>query len=196
MVAHPLPIISDTYLCAISYQIGTVPFANVLCVSKPASNAALVGAAFENCWFATNSFNKLTSQTMTYKTIRTTPLDGTGLADIRDITARTGGIVNTPVAANVCGIFTFRTGQRGRSYRGRMYLGAIQSVYLNTTGSQWTSAYITAANTAITAWQGALVTNGLTHEVLSRHLGVATPVLQIVPRQYIGSQRDRTESQM
>lgn len=195
-MAHPLPIIADTYICAISYVCGTVPFANVLCVSKPASNAALVGAAFESCWFATNSFNKLTSTTMTYKTIRTTPLDGSGLADIRDITARTGGIVGNVAPANVCGLFTFRTGTRGRSYRGRMYLGAVQSVYLNANGTQWQSSYITAANTAITAWQGALVTNGLTHEVLSRKLGVATPVLQIVPRQYIGSQRDRTESQM
>jgi hypothetical protein len=170
--------------------------ANVLCVSKPSSSAAIVNGNMWSAWTATNSFKTIQSNTVVYRNSVCLPLDGTGLADIADRSASVGGTSTPAVSPQTCAIFTFRTGLRGRSYRGRMYLGGVYNTLLGTPTTLWSSTGMTGFNAAITAFQAANVTNGITHEVLSRHLGVATPVLQIVARQYLGTQRDRAESQI
>ena len=194
-MAVPLPIIADTYLWTVNYKIGTAPFANVLCISKPSSSAAIVNGNMWSVWTATNSMVSLQSNTVDYQNSYCLPLNGSGLADIAVRTGTHGSVSSPAVTPQTCAIFTFRTGLRGRSYRGRMYLGGVQNLLLGTPTTQWSSTGMTGFNAAITAWNAALVTQGLTHEVLSRKLGVATPVLQIVARQYLGSQRNRAESQ-
>jgi hypothetical protein len=195
MATH-LPIIADTYLWTVNYKVGTVPMANVLCVSKPTSSAAIVNGNVWSAWSAANSFKTIQSNTVDYLNTVCLPLDGSGLADIADRSTQHGGTTSPIVGPQVCAIFTFRTGLRGRSYRGRMYLGGVNNTLIGTPATLWSSTGMTGFNAAITAWQATNVTNGITHEVLSRFLGVATPVLQIVARQYIGTQRDRAESQI
>lgn len=195
MATH-LPIIADTYLWTVNYAVGTAPMANVLCISKPSSSAAIVNGNVWAAWSATNSFVTRQSNTVTYRNSVCLPLDGSGLADIADRSAVTGGTTGAAVPPNACAIFTFRTGIRGRSHRGRMYLGGVYSGLLGTPTTQWSSTALTNFALCITTWNNTNVTNGITHEVLSRKLGVATPVLQIVARAYIGSQRDRSESQI
>ena len=192
---HPLPIIPDAYLWTVDYKVGTAPMANVLCVSKPSSSAAIVNGNLWSAWTATNSFQSLQSNTVDYLNSRCLPLDGSGLADIVVRTSTHGAVASAAVTPQTCALFTFRTGIRGRSYRGRMYLGGVQNGLLGTPTTQWSSTGMTGFAAAITAFQSSNVTNGITHNVLSRFLGVATPVLQIVARQYLGSQRDRAESQ-
>lgn len=196
MAPRPLPILADTYLWTMNYKVGTAPMANVLCLSKPSSNAHSVNLAAYSIWTTANCWQSRQASQAQYVNSICLPLDGSGLADVVDHSLDNGGRTGAAVPPQVCAIITFRTGVRGRSHRGRMYLGGMYTADLGTPPTLWTSAAVTGLQTAATTWQAGLVTNGLTHLVLSRLLGTANPVLQYVSRPYLGTQRDRSESQI
>lgn len=192
----PLPIIADTYLWTVNYKVGTAPMANVLCFQKASSTAAVVNGNVWTAWNATNSWQSLQSNTVDYLSSYCLPLDGSGMADIVNRTTTHGGTSAPAVSPQTCLILTLRTALRGKSHRGRMYLGGISNLLLGTPTTQWSSTGMTGFNAAIGAWNVSLGTSNTVQCVLSRHLGVATPVSNVVARQYLGSQRDRAESQM
>jgi hypothetical protein len=108
-----------------------------------------------------------------------------------------GGVVGVPVTSNTAMVVSFKTANRGRSYRGRNYVPAIRAdrnvdagTYSTTDTSEIQSAYY--------AMQSATFATGDAHVVLSRYTGnapriegVATPVLSYQAKQRVATQRRR-----
>lgn len=92
-----------------------------------------------------------------------------------------GSIVEEPVPNNVCACVSFRTGIRGRSFRGRNYVAAIPNseVTLNTMSSTLVTNLTNAYNELLPAG-GAL--DGLTWVVVSRFSGVDGVTGKPIPR--------------
>jgi hypothetical protein len=65
------------------------------------------------------------------------------------------------------------------------------STQLATSHEQWSATTVSNWQGAVDTWLSDLAGEGLTLEVLSRELGVGTPVSTIVARSYIGTQRRR-----
>lgn len=113
------------------------------------------------------------------------------------ISEQAGTRSGTPLPNNVACVASWLTGNRGRSYRGRMYLfGMVQTDELTTTS--FTTSYLTTAAAAAAALGTAATAAGFTHVILStrangapRTTGVATPVTTTRVENLIDSQRRR-----
>jgi len=108
-----------------------------------------------------------------------------------------GGVSGSATTDQVCAVVSFRTAQRGRSFRGRNYVPAVPSSVLQTT-STITTAFATALEAAYADLATNLALAGLSHVILSRQennvrrtVGVATFVTQYRADIVIGTQRRR-----
>jgi hypothetical protein len=109
-----------------------------------------------------------------------------------------GAIAGTPLALNSCVVVTYRTDQRGRSFRGRSYLSGQTSGQLVNNRmftASWAAGVETAMLTTLTA---IALESGAAHVIVSRQqgnvslpVGETTPVTDIVGRQQVGTQRLR-----
>ncbi len=110
--------------------------------------------------------------------------------------AGTGG-ASSPTANSVAMCATLRTDLRGRSYRGRMYLGAVPTSLVSDSLTVLTT-YITNALSVLAALKTAIEALGAVWVVVShftnklpRAGGLKTPITAIAMDQYIDSQRRR-----
>jgi len=139
-------------------------------------------------------------QTATSTLTRTTSTDlTTSSSPVADnpITPIAGTAAGNPLPNNAALVVSFKTANRGRSYRGRMYWPGIpQSQQLNPVTVQ--SAYAIGLATSVAAFLDDLDTAGYTPVVVSRQednvvrtTGVTTPITTLEVEQFIDSQRRR-----
>lgn len=107
-------------------------------------------------------------------------------------TGGSGGVTNSTA---LC--VSLRTNSRGRSYRGRMYLGGMLTSNLQDTVSFILGllpsiiTVLQALNTAIAGLSKVWVIVSKQHNLVTRVAGVATPITGFSVDQYIDSQRRR-----
>lgn len=108
-----------------------------------------------------------------------------------------GTVSDTGLPNNVAMCATLRTGLRGRSYRGRMYLGGFGVTHRNGT-TTWTTTAVADIITVLTALK--TVIEGLAavwvivshyHLKAPRATGLKTPITAVAIDQYMDSQRRR-----
>lgn len=104
-----------------------------------------------------------------------------------------GSNTTTPAIPGVCALVKLTTAKRGRSYRGRIYIGEIGASAETGEFGQLGSTYITAVNDLVSAISGAL--GGLTPVsalvVASRKLGTSEDVTTFVCEPATAYQRRR-----
>lgn len=108
-----------------------------------------------------------------------------------------GTIGTPPTATNAALCATLRTDNRGRSYRGRMYLGGLPSASLSS-AILWGTTTIANILTALSALKTAIEALGAIWVVVSHYTnkapraqGLKTPITAIAADQYVDSQRRR-----
>lgn len=116
-----LPVIADTYRVALNWGAGAQTAENVIHVRESASSSAAVAAALAGA-FVANQW-KSVSSTAFIESATITPLDGTSVTETFDsLGANVVGGTAGNWAPNVAVITSLGTGERGRSYRGRLFL--------------------------------------------------------------------------
>ena len=190
----PLPVLADTYLISINYVQGESALANVFTVfSTSATTATDVATHVQGAWFLTNSIADQQSDIITYNILSVTPLDGTSLPLLVDISSQSGGAAGGVASVQASMVITLRTGSRGRSARGRMYVGGILAASLNADATRWDTSPVNNMDTAMTHFTADLLSHDLTLAVLSRKLGEANLVNGWRVNSYLGTQRRRSE---
>jgi len=183
----PLPVIADVFRCALNYTSTQSPltFHNVIHFGAPTLDADGVADAVEAAidspmYDATGNGFKISSCDIT-------PLDGTS-ASLHRVLA-TGASSNADSITQGCCVVSLATAKRGRSYRGRVYLPAIQE------GAQ-TNGLIASANRAniLAEWQqfNTLTTaDGAAMVVASYLHSTAEVVTGFIVRSMLATQRRR-----
>lgn len=117
----PLPVIANTYRCALNWAAGSQIAENVIHVREAASSSSAVFAALQAA-FVGNQW-KSASATAFIESITITPLDGSSVTQTFATTVGTvvGGTSGN-WAPNVAVIAQLQTAKRGRSYRGRVFV--------------------------------------------------------------------------
>ena len=193
------PSLPGCWKVRLQQQTGTLVFENVLHVSAPTTSNPIdvandVGAA----WASPSGISAFQSNQVTYEGIFVQPFDGVS-AETQVFpsvyTGHKGQSTTAPSAINSCVIATLRTGLAGRSHRGRVYFSGVQEGALLLDGTRWDGTYLPTIQARVDNFHTLL--NGSSHVtgwvVYSHKLNVADPITQIVVRQYIGSQRRRSE---
>jgi hypothetical protein len=191
----PLPVIDDVFRCAVSYHIGTAPLANVFHVHGTGVFANDVAAAVHTAYGETDSLPTLQIDSAEYEEVIVTPLDGVGASAAADMTDILGTQTGQGATVQAALLTSFYTDSRGRSFRGRFYLGGIDAASASADGTQWDQTLVDQAVDRWGTFSNSLNTSGLTLVVASYTLELATLVTQITPRKYIGTIRRRAESQ-
>lgn len=195
----PLPVIADVLRVAVEGQAANGhQWANVMHFRKSgiltfaaaiASLDPLLASHYSTNVASGNSWHQLATTTDKVTQIRYTPLDGTS-ATVVNTHAITGVNTGDPLPAEVALVVTLRTGRRGRSFRGRVYVGPINEAINVPPGVP------NAANVADTATQWNtfltnLVGSGVSLVVASYTLLLATDVTTCTVDQIWDSQRRR-----
>jgi hypothetical protein len=163
----PLPVISGVVRVAV---IGTCPsgqrFTNVLhfkhlgAAPTPADIVALHGlitriySGTPTTTGGTNMLNN-SSSSMKLTQVQYTPLDGSSTTTVLALVA-SGAAGGNNLPSEVTAVVTFRTDQRGRSYRGRAYLPVMTVSAVDSSG-ELTSGPLTSLPLQ---WQGAIALLG------------------------------------
>lgn len=159
----PLPVIANTIRCSAE---GLMPnghvWANVFHLRKTniltyaaaiAAADPVIAAFWTNHTVGSPGWGYYAATTASVQQIRYLPLDGTS-AETLVAHVQAGAAAADPLPENVALVVTLRTVLRGRSYRGRMYLGCITEGNNSGTGqpnagmltdltAQFSSAFIT-----------------------------------------------------
>jgi hypothetical protein len=186
----PLPVITNGFYCAYRTVQGGVQSAEQTFTveSGTGMSTADVAGILETAWG--DNIDAVTSNFTALTSISVQPLDGVSSADVYPAEG-TGTVTGDALPASICMITTLRTGEAGRSKRGRIFWGGMTSTQLATSHEQWSATTVSNWQGAVDTWLSDLAGEGLTLEVLSRELGVGTTVSTIVARSYIGTQRRR-----
>jgi hypothetical protein len=128
------------------------------------------------------------------------PLDGSSASGSSDFSAadnQTGVLSGPTLPPNACGVLTLRTDTRGRSHRGRIYLGGIAQSSLNSNQQTFTTTFVSAAETYAYNFRANLAGESAALDlcVASYMLASSSLVTSIVARNYVGTQRRRTTAQ-
>ena len=136
-----LPVIGNVFRCTVNQQLASFPMANVFHVFNSSSPSPDdVALAVAGSWAGTNSLTSVQSTGVAYLSVDVIPLDGaTGSASVDFSTAphQGGQHAGEPVPPQVAATISVSTNGRGRSRRGRMYVGGIPLSYIDEDTLQW-----------------------------------------------------------
>jgi len=152
-----------------------------------------VAGHVEGAWFLDNSIADQQSEAALYNILSVTALDGDSLPFLDDISIHTGGISGNPASVHSALVSTFFTDARGRSSRGRMYLGTIPLAGLTIDGARWDTSTVHNMETAWAGFRTDMASHDLSLCVLSRKLETLRVVGDIRVNSYLGAQRRRSE---
>lgn len=138
--------------------------------SPTSTDGAALAAALEAWWVAELQTSLTTVASIESVTVYDLSSPSGWVANVTAHHAGTGG--GTAVPNNVAMTITFQTAQRGRSFRGRNYLGGLATAVL-ADQKTWASGAISIGNNAYGALPTAMAAVGFNHEVLSRRTGKA-----------------------
>lgn len=194
----PLPVISNTVRAACSgVQANGQPYANIWHFRKTSGSidaTALAALATElnklygGASYGGGGVNLLnnTPGTTSMNAITFTPLDGSSASTLVAGTAFGSGVTDL-LDAQASPIVTLRTGSRGRSFRGRIFLPALHEGSNSSTGTV-SSGVITAYNAQLSGFLAALTPINWECVVASYKLSIGTKVTTAVIRSYFGHQ--------
>jgi hypothetical protein len=201
-VPTPLPIITNGFRVAHEYHSAAASFVNVFwTLASVTSTAFQVGTDWNTAWDAGGAGGILHafSADMTYDGCTVTPLDGVSPSTIVNRASPSHGAGGSPMApANVSLIVTWRSGTRGRAYRGRTYFAGVPNAAINAGGATWNASTISLITGQVTTWLAALAATPSSQELLcvSQH-AASSPHHSLMQtwlvRPYLGTQRRRTE---
>jgi hypothetical protein len=189
-----LPTIANHFLASVQYNQGGLVMANVLCINDTSTTATShdIAAHIETAWQATNTFKHFQHTSVHYTDIVVTKLDGVSLSVHYGTFAGGAGVAaGNALPAGTSVLYTLNTGSRGRSHRGRIYLGGVIDGVSRTDGTGPDGTGSPNILDAGTLFNASLISNNCNLAVLSRKLGTATDVTSVLGRSYWGSQRDR-----
>lgn len=187
----PLPIIPDTYRCSLNWTDGIGHHAvNVVHILKALSSPSAVAAALDanangNMW-------GYVSPAYVMQRIDVTELDGAS-ASYSLLTSGfkwTGQGAGDAIPAAAC-VLTLRTAFRGRTHRGRLFLGPI-SEGGQTAGILTGGVFLTNVQNAWDSWLAAMVAAGFQPVVASYKFPAGqVPITSILVNQVVATQRRR-----
>lgn len=197
-----LPVIPNVFKCTFEYSSGEATFVNVFSVigegSTPSSLAAGLMTSFLT--FGGHSrIQSLLSSSVSLDRVTVLALDGSSTVEVVDFPPATFGLgAVSPAPANAALIITLLTGARGRSRRGRMFLGGIPRTSIGGDGARWGASIVADAVLWFQEWldQLATIDTGVALGVLSIKNGDFHVLTSFVPRTYFGSIRARTEREI
>lgn len=132
-------------------------------------------------WWTDNYSGLVTSQVELREIVSTDLTTATSGQAIRSGSGELGTDGFSAVPSNVALTVAFKTGSRGRSFRGRNYISGIASTELATQNS-FESSYLTSVQTAYELLLTGTVDASLTWVVLSRFSGVDPTTHEPIPR--------------
>lgn len=179
-----------------------VPVVNVLHVNVGATPTEAICQSVCGVfmsWFSTYMANFLhSSYTLTKLVGKSLASDAAPFYELIPTTGNVGLNGGSPAAANVALVASFGTGLTGRSFRGRMYLGALPQVFI-ADAQHVTSGITSDWIDALAALIDALDMAGYTLSVFSkfvngvaRTVGILTEIVSIAVNTKVDSQRRRT----
>ena len=192
-----LPIIADCIRCTVNQSLGTHNIANVIHLRSSGSGSPNADAAADlgAAWIASGSLHTQQSGDLHLNSITTLPLDGSGASQTWFPTswATTGASGTTTEACQVARVITLKTGFGGRSKRGRMFVAGTPVNQVEPDGTKWTTSSTATYQVAADVFLNALDPgpNGSQLVVASYTLGTMSDVLEVVVREYFGTQRRR-----
>ena len=191
----PLPVIDDVYRVAINSHVETVPFTNVLHIQRTGGNTEAVATHVQDALITDDCVWDLISANMILDSIEVTPLDG--ITPTFELAVGESGHVSTTNNAPVqCALVTtWVTGARGKSHRGRTFWGGVAESHLESNRTKWKASDAGAFATAIDGTFTALNTDSYIFVVASYLLAKAFPITDRRINLYIGTIRNRAESQ-
>jgi len=193
-----LPVISNVFRCAWEQLLGDQPMVNVFHIQAQSvvSTTTLADGVVKSIGHA-DTFPSLQSIDVGYSNLHVTKLDGLSLSVDFGFggAAHSAGTVNdNAVPSPVCLVLSHGTGARGRSHRGRTYLGGVAQTNLEAPAAHWASSLLTEAETVWSNFQSVLSsqTGTLSCVLASYKLAEAFPITTTVARRDFGSQRNRS----
>jgi hypothetical protein len=189
----PLPVVSDVFLCRLIFQDANAPrdatcdlyFKDTVGTQTGDDLATDFAASVRRDQWA---FQKTTTKLYNLKT---TKLDGSAasLDHLSDSNVKWTGQASGELILQGANVVSVKTGFRGRSRRGRIYLPWVaEDVQSNGTLQ---SASVTAAQTAWTAFFADMVTAGWTPHVVSPLHGDSVAAVAYTVRSLLRTQRRR-----
>jgi len=165
--------------------------------SGPPLDSDLILAANEgDSWFS-GTLNDLLTDDTTLRQIRATDMTAQGAPQYVLAVGDSGTDTNPPLALGTAAVVSARTAKRGRSYRGRVYVGAqstateISSVDMTTTRANELTAAFAALQTALDAIGFDVVVASRMHNGVVTNPAEVNEVIAWVVDQHYDSQRRR-----
>jgi hypothetical protein len=187
----PLPVVTDGFYAAYRFTLDDAQSAEwTLAFTTAETDVTQMALDLISAW-ASELAGAISNQ-VNLVSVLVQPLDGTSAAHVEPA-EEVGGFSGEPVPDNVAMVVTFRTALAGRSHRGRAYIPGVATAALDSNNYQWGASNTSAMSSDFDNWQSAIATStsSMTHGVLSRTLGVITPVTSYQARRTLATQRRR-----
>jgi hypothetical protein len=192
----PLPVVTDLYLARLVWTNANAPrTATINLYFKDQAGGhtgtdvynAVNTAVTQSMWDFTTSGSSVTK-------VITTKLDGVA-ASVDHLTGSpakwTGGGLGTDIILQGCNVITIRTGFRGRSRRGRVYVPWVSEG--EQTNGVLASADVAAVQTAWGTFLAAMVTAGYPMHVCSPLHSDSVQASSVTVQPYVKTQRRRAK---
>lgn len=188
----PLPIIPDTYRCALKWDNGLGGNAvNVMHILKAGTSPSAVAAALDAN--ATALMWTYMSANYVMKLLTITELDGSSASyQLATSGAKWSGQAAGDEIPAESSIVKLTTAFRGRSRRGRLFIGPVGEG-VQAGGALTGGATLTNCQNAWNTWLAALIAAGFQPVVASYKLASQVPVTSILVEIEAGTQRRRQE---
>jgi hypothetical protein len=195
-----VPNLANTWQATIKGSTASWHAETVFHVTAPTlSDPEDVANDCAGAWTATGSIWSIQSSGFSYDDVTVQPYDGSSAPtsfDASHFAHAAGSSGSGPVPPQVCWVITKRSLLAGRANRGRLYVPAIESDFLEPGSARWNSTHSTAMQDAADAFRDAIEAGTVTTELViySRKNNTKATISALVSRTgYLGSQRRRAE---
>jgi hypothetical protein len=197
-----VPSLVDTWKITQTWNVGSPAYVAeiVFHVTAPTlADPQLVANEVGAAWMVTGGPKTLQSVSAVGGPISVQPYDSATAPYVLSSPGFTGQpmvATGNAVPAQTAMIVTKRTLLSGRSYRGRIFVPAMQAALVQTDGTQWLSSSVTSFQTEIGNWKTKLEAGPtITKLVVYSYLhNTKANVSALLVRQYLGTQRRRTSA--
>lgn len=189
-----LPVLPNIVRCAVRLGIAGQDIVNVMHVATlggvtttPAEAAQIVGQAHKA------RFGPYISTQANYEEVIGTRLDGVSASEVFTFApSSSGGSTPDPLPLHIAIVISWRTAQRGKSRRGRTYIGGLtEDCYAPGNPTQFLTAYASGLQVAATSFLADLRTAECPLVIASAKLDSAADVTQASVDRSMDSQRRR-----
>jgi len=188
----PLPIIADTFRCAMEWSdLGTLNAVNVIHVKAPGKTATQVGTEIDAK--VTAAMWHTVAGSVAVDRLVVTPLDGSSAQFVLNTgrPAKWQGAAGSQSIPAVSSIIKLGTALRGRSKRGRIFLPFVPESLCLT--GRLPSADVATSTAAWVAFANALVADAYALVVASYKLAASEQVINLACEPVLATQRRRQQ---